>query len=82
MELLGSNDIGKVSVDADQIDSLLRLLDVVVIKLEGGTEEDLKVLDAKPQPQFVIKETPPAPEKVDMKENLMNKLINELKEPM
>lgn len=37
-----------VNVDTTQTDKLLRLLDTVVIKLEGGTEEDLKVLDYKP----------------------------------
>lgn len=37
-----------VNVDTVHTDKLLRLLDTVVIKLEGGTEEDLKVLDEKP----------------------------------
>lgn len=37
-----------VNVDTTQSEKLLRLLDTVVIKLEGGTEEDLKVLDEKP----------------------------------
>lgn len=37
-----------VNVDTNQTDKLLRLLDTVVIKLEGGTDEDLKVLDEKP----------------------------------
>ena len=32
-------------MDVDKSDKLIRLLDTVVIKLEGGTEEDLKVLD-------------------------------------
>lgn len=35
-------------MDTNQTDKLLRLLDTVVIKLEGGTDEDLKVLDEKP----------------------------------
>lgn len=35
-------------MDTTQTDQLLRLLDVAVIKLEGGTDEDLKVLDHKP----------------------------------
>lgn len=34
-----------MTVDVDQSDKLIRLLDTVVIKLEGGTEEDLKALD-------------------------------------
>lgn len=37
-----------VNVDTNQTDKLLRLLDTVVIKLEGGTDEDLKVLDENP----------------------------------
>ncbi|XP_031784780.1 serrate RNA effector molecule homolog isoform X3 [Nasonia vitripennis] len=53
LEMLNNNEIDKVSVDADQTDSLLHLLDAVVIKLEGGTEEDLKVLDIKPPSQPV-----------------------------
>lgn len=48
LELLDSRDIDQVSVDADQADSLLHLLDAVVIKLEGGTQEDLQVLNIKP----------------------------------
>lgn len=38
-----------MSVDIDKSDKLIRLLDTVVIKLEGGTEEDLKELDEPPQ---------------------------------
>lgn len=30
----------------------MRLLDTVVIKLEGGTDEDLKVLDEKPNVEY------------------------------
>lgn len=48
MELLEGNAIPAVSVDVSQTEPLLRLLDTAVIRLEGGTEEDLKVLDEKP----------------------------------
>lgn len=48
VELLQDNSITTVSVDTNQSDKLLRLLDTVVIKLEGGTEEDIKALDEKP----------------------------------
>ncbi|XP_052903474.1 serrate RNA effector molecule homolog isoform X2 [Anopheles moucheti] len=48
LDLLNSKDVAKVSVDASNSDALLRLLDTVVIKLEGGTEEDLQILDEKP----------------------------------
>lgn len=45
-----------------QSEQLIRLLDTVVIKLEGGTEEDLKALDEKPpevpKPQIEEKVVP------------------------
>lgn len=37
-----------MSVDTTNTDQLTRLLDTVVIKLEGGNDEDLQVLDVKP----------------------------------
>lgn len=62
-EVLNAGLVTTVNVDTNQSDKLLRLLDTVVIKLEGGTDEDLKVLDEKPnienRPE-PIKETPPA----------------------
>ncbi|XP_037946952.1 serrate RNA effector molecule homolog isoform X2 [Teleopsis dalmanni] len=48
-ELLDDGQVQKVSVDTNQTEPLLRLLDTVVIKLEGGTEDDLKILDEKPK---------------------------------
>lgn len=56
LELLNSGEIEKVSVDADQADVLLHLLDAVVIKLEGGTEEDLQVLNIKPPKPIITKD--------------------------
>lgn len=56
LELLKLGDIDKVSVDADQADSLLHLLDAVVIKLEGGTEEDLQILNIKPLKPMITKD--------------------------
>lgn len=38
----------QLSVDADQSERLVKLLDAVVIKLEGGTDQDLLVLDSPP----------------------------------
>lgn len=55
--MLDVEEIDKVSVDADQADALLHLLDAVVIKLEGGTEEDLQVLDMKPTSTVITKDT-------------------------
>lgn len=47
-EVLNTGLVTSVNVDTTQSDKLLRLLDTVVIKLEGGTDEDLTVLDEKP----------------------------------
>ncbi|KAK7086724.1 hypothetical protein SK128_028093 [Halocaridina rubra] len=51
------------TVDADQSDQLLKLLDSVVIKLEGGTDLDLQVLDQVPEedvkPQITEEEKKP-----------------------
>lgn len=48
LDVLSTGLVTSVNVDTNQTDKLLRLLDTVVIKLEGGTDEDLKVLDEKP----------------------------------
>lgn len=47
-ELLEKGEIEKVGVDTTNTEPLTRLLDTVVIKLEGGSDEDLAVLDIKP----------------------------------
>lgn len=47
-DVLNTGLVTSVNVDTNQTDKLLRLLDTVVIKLEGGSDEDLKVLDEKP----------------------------------
>lgn len=60
-DVLAAGLVTAVNVDTNQSDKLLRLLDTVVIKLEGGTDEDLKVLDEKPNIESrpePIKETP------------------------
>lgn len=56
LEMLKFSEIDKVSIDADQADVLLRLLDAVVIKLEGGTEEDLQILSIKPSKLMITKD--------------------------
>ncbi|XP_067627110.1 serrate RNA effector molecule homolog isoform X1 [Eurosta solidaginis] len=48
-EVLENGQIKAVTIDTSQTDPLLRLLDTVVIKLEGGTDNDLKILDEKPR---------------------------------
>ena len=49
-ELLENGKIKQLKLDNDMQDSLIRLLDSVVIKLEGGTDFDLTVLDL-PDPE-------------------------------
>ncbi|XP_069705569.1 serrate RNA effector molecule homolog isoform X2 [Periplaneta americana] len=49
LEFLQQTRLDKVSVDADQSEQLIRLLDAVVIRLEGGTDYDLLALD-EPRP--------------------------------
>lgn len=68
--MLEAEEIDKVSVDADQADALLHLLDAVVIKLEGGTDEDLQVLDVKQINTIITKDT--IKEKEDIKSKTMN----------
>lgn len=48
MEMMNSGRLDELSVDADQSEKLVKLLDAVVIKLEGGSDSDLQVLDAPP----------------------------------
>lgn len=55
-ELLDKDFITSVSADTSQSEPLIKLLDTVVIKLEGGTEDDLKVLDQKPEAEVRIVE--------------------------
>lgn len=50
MDLMAEGSFDQVTIDADQSEKLIKLLDTVVIKLEGGTELDLQVLDNPPQP--------------------------------
>lgn len=45
MEFLESGRLDKLSVDNDQSEALITLLDAVVIRLEGGTDFDLQVLE-------------------------------------
>lgn len=73
LEMLKFNEIDKVSIDADQADVLLRLLDAVVIKLEGGTEEDLQILNVKPSKLMITKDI------AKEKEEAKNKSVMEKK---
>lgn len=74
--MLDVGEIDKVSIDADQADGLLHLLDAVVIKLEGGTEEDLQVLDVKPLNPIMSKDIIKDKEDVKSKAGIDKKLDN------
>ncbi|XP_017092306.2 serrate RNA effector molecule homolog isoform X1 [Drosophila bipectinata] len=66
VELLENGTIGSVKVDSAQGDALIRVLDTCVIKLEGGTDEDLKVLDEKPKEvQVYERKQDPVPVKAE-----------------
>lgn len=69
LDLLESGNIERISVDIEQSDQILRLLDSVVIKLEGGTEEDLKILDVKPPKPVTHTEPIAVSKKEEVKEN-------------
>merc|ERR1712179_10730 len=51
-ELFDAKRLEAITVDADQSDQLLKLLDSVVIKLEGGSDFDLQVLDQQPEEEI------------------------------
>ncbi|XP_043658283.1 serrate RNA effector molecule homolog isoform X2 [Drosophila teissieri] len=76
VELLENGIIGSVKVDSSQGDALIRVLDTCVIKLEGGTDEDLKVLDEKPKDLVVYERKTEPMESV----KAMEKAINSPKE--
>ncbi|CAH1247279.1 SRRT [Branchiostoma lanceolatum] len=50
MELLQTGWLDKVTVDLDKSEDITKLLDAAVIKIEGGTDHDLKILDQPPEP--------------------------------
>lgn len=74
MELLNKGDLASVTADTTNTEQLIRLLDTVVIKLEGGSDDDLKVLDEKP---VVI--VPVAPKSEEEKKETANKESTEEK---
>lgn len=45
MDLMDKGWLENVSIEADKSKEITRFLDAVVIKLEGGTDHDLKILD-------------------------------------
>lgn len=49
INLLRSNQLDTISLDVDKTDSIIRLLDIVIIRLEGGNDEDIAALDEIPK---------------------------------
>ena len=49
MELLENKYFENVSLDVDKADQIVRVLDAVTIKLEGGSDFDLKSLEEGPE---------------------------------
>ena len=47
MKFMDENRFAEISLDGDQSDGLIKLLDSFVIILEGGTELDLSVSHSK-----------------------------------
>ncbi|RMX54629.1 hypothetical protein pdam_00022040 [Pocillopora damicornis] len=50
LNLLKSGRADDISLDIDNSEAIIKLLDAVVIKLEGGLDSDLVVLDCPPTP--------------------------------
>ncbi|XP_032570765.1 serrate RNA effector molecule homolog isoform X2 [Drosophila sechellia] len=80
MELLENGTIGSVKVDSSQADALIRVLDTCVIKLEGGTDEDLKVLDEKPKDPVVYERKAEPMQSVKEVEKTINSPKDEISE--
>ncbi|BFG05592.1 serrate RNA effector molecule homolog [Drosophila madeirensis] len=91
VELLENGTIGSVKVDSSHSDALIKVLDTCVIKLEGGTDEDLKVLDEKPvvkdpvvferKPEpddtaTVVENTPKSPKKEKEEDEEMPQIVS------
>ncbi|XP_035233246.1 serrate RNA effector molecule homolog isoform X2 [Stegodyphus dumicola] len=68
MELYEKGWVDAVSVDQEKHEQIIRFLDAVVIKLEGGTDFDLKVLDQpyeEEKPKELVYLSPSEKEKKD-----------------
>lgn len=57
LSLLKGGKIDAVTVDCAKTNELLKLLDTVVIKLEGGSDEDLAQLEQEYEGEVVILST-------------------------
>lgn len=62
--MLNKNRFDDVLVDADQSDQLIKIMDMFVIFLEGGTENDFKVLETNDGEAKIPKTTTSEP-KID-----------------
>lgn len=63
LELMAQNRVDSCSVDVEKSDELIKILDAAVIKLEGGDDTDLKILDE--------------PESLEKEDNLRNRNSSE-----
>ncbi|XP_031555255.1 serrate RNA effector molecule homolog isoform X2 [Actinia tenebrosa] len=56
LELMKSGRADSLLLDVDHSDNIVKLLDAVVIKLEGGSDFDLTILDRAPSPERKMNE--------------------------
>lgn len=79
MELYEKGWVDAVSVDQENNEQIIKFLDAVVIKLEGGTDFDLKVLD-KPYEEEKPKESTPylSPGRKNSKDEIKEEKVKEV----
>jgi len=68
MKFMDENRFAEISLDGDQSDGLIKLLDSFVIILEGGTELDLSILEQEVQDKLEEKKAEEAAKKEAAKE--------------
>ena len=54
MDLFEKGRLDNVLIDADQSDQLVKVMDMFVILLEGGTEYDFKVLESEDSKFWIV----------------------------
>ncbi|KAG8195771.1 hypothetical protein JTE90_004777 [Oedothorax gibbosus] len=80
MDLFEKGWVDGVKIDQENTEQIIRFLDAVVIKLEGGTDFDLKALD-QPYEEEKPKETTLLPPKDIAKENDVKEKVEEAAKP-
>ncbi|XP_065195747.1 serrate RNA effector molecule homolog isoform X1 [Sycon ciliatum] len=61
VDLMDSGRLDKIGLDAENMDGIVRLLDAAMIKMEGGTDNDLRILDRPPTPPRERKKSKSSP---------------------